>query len=223
MTAIDERHHVSTFALDVYFANGQTGDEALARHVESCADCKGYLAQLAAYAQPPARPVVVAKSPKKRTLAGAALGAMALAAGIAVVVHSMQRETSEPYVASKGAPAAQAIVRSEGRSRIWDGRSPIHAGDAIAFRAGCEGFKQVTVASPSRSSWSRLFEGGCPSGSDPLPFTLVADDEPGDERIVVVFSGARLDDEALRSAASGRSHSHAAWVIEFVFPKAPRP
>lgn len=227
MTAIDDQHHVSTFALDVYFANGKTGDPRLASHLETCEHCKAYLTELEASSQtaPPAwAPPLPKKTPRFRRIVAASLGAVALAAGIAVVVRG-DPESDGSYVASKGAPAAQALVRSDGRSRIWDGRSPIHAGDAIALRAGCEGFTHVTVVAPSPpgDGWSRLFEGACPSGTDPLPFTLIADNKPGEERIGVVFSHARLDDDALRVAVRHHGQANKVWVIEFVFPKVVNP
>jgi len=221
MTAIDDQHHVSTFALDVYYANGKTGDPSLASHLETCAHCRGYLASLEAseLAAPPAwAPPPVKKGPRLRRILAFSAGAMALAAGVAVIVHSMNSDEGG-YVASKGAPAAQALVRSEGRSRIWDGRSPVRAGDAIALRAGCEGFTHVAVIAPSGDGWSRLFDGGCPPASAPLPFTLVVDDAPGEERVGVVFSAARLDDDMLRDAVRRRDRTNKAWVVEFVFPK----
>ncbi|WP_394846876.1 hypothetical protein LZC95_05345 [Pendulispora brunnea] len=222
MTANDSRHEVSTFALDVYFANGKTGDPELARHLATCGRCSGYLASLEGDSMS-ALPVTRKKVSRIRTIMVAAAGAVALAAAIALAVHSVPDESTGSYVASKGAPAAQALVRSEGRSRIWDGRSPIRPGDAIALRAGCEGFTHVAVASRSGDSWSRLFDGGCPSGSAPLPFTMIADAQPGDERIALVFSGARLDDDAFGSAVRQRLQTNKVWVIEFVFPKAVSP
>ncbi|WP_394836523.1 hypothetical protein LVJ94_06410 [Pendulispora rubella] len=229
MTDPDSRHEVSTFALDVYFANGKTGDPDLAQHLATCARCSGYLAALeddSLSALPSARTVKAKTSnvTRIRSIVAAAAGVVALAAGILLVVHSVRDDGSMgSYVASKGAPGAQALIRSEGGSRIWDGRSSIHPGDAIALHAGCEGFTHVAVASRSGDGWSRLFDGECPSGSAPLPFTLVADAEPGDERIAIVFSGSRLEDEALGSAVRQRLQTNDAWAIEFVFPKAVSP
>jgi hypothetical protein len=77
----------------------------------------------------------------------------------------------------------------------------------------------VLTPAPSDGGWARLFDGGCPPGSEPLPFTLVADDKPGDERLAVVFSAARVEDEALRSAAGRGDRTPKIWVVRFSFPK----
>ncbi|WP_394830078.1 hypothetical protein LVJ94_26580 [Pendulispora rubella] len=222
MTAIDDQPHMSTFTIDAYYANGCRGDPSLAGHLETCARCRGYLAALDASklagAPTRAQSAPAKTGPRLRRILSISAGTIALAAGVAGVVRSVNGD-EKGYVASKGTPAAQALIRSEGRSRIWDGRSPVHARDAIALRAGCEGFTHVAVIAPSADGWSRLFDGACPSGSTPLPFTLVVDDAPGEERVSVVFSAARLDDGVLRDAARHRDRTKKAWIVEFVFPK----
>ena len=231
MKAPDEQHGISTFALDVYFAQGKTGNPTLARHLETCERCKAYLSDLETMATTaPAPSMRVSRSssaPMKRPLlrwAGAAtVGMVALTAEFAWFAMSGDREGErDSYVASKGEPGVQAIVRSEGRSQVWDGKRPLRPGDAIALRASCEGFAHVAVVTPSPSDggWSRLFDGACPRGSEPLPFTLVADDKPGDERLAVVFSAARVEDGALRSAARRGDRTPEIWVVHFSFPKA---
>jgi len=230
MKAPDEEHGVSTFSLDVYFAQGKTGNPTLARHLETCERCKEYLSELETMATTAPAPSMLASrassAPAKRPLlrwAGAAtIGSVALAAGFAWFAVSGERE-GEPgsYVASKGEPGAQAIVRSEGRSQIWDGKRPLRPGDAIALRVSCEGFAHVAVVTPSPSGggWSRLFDGACPRGNEPLPFTLVADDKPGDERLALVFSTASVEDGALRSAATRGDRTPEIWVVRFSFRK----
>jgi hypothetical protein len=146
-----------------------------------------------------------------------------LAAGFAWFAPSPERESARgSYVASKGQPGAQAIIRSDGRSQIWDGKRPLRKGDAIALRAWCEGFAHVAVITPSAidGEWSRLFDGPCPRESEPLPFTLVVDDQPGEERLALVFSATRVADEALRSAARRTEHTPETRVIHLSFRKA---
>ncbi len=224
MNSIDDPHGVSTFTLDVYFANDRAGDRDISLHVETCERCRDYLAELEVSSRvapkewPRLRDARAALRPRRspQRIAVASLAAVALAAGVALFASSM-RDDPGSYVASKGAPATQAVIRSGGRTRIWDGKSPIRVGDAIALRAGCEGFTHITVVAVG--PWSRLFDGACPSGGDLLPFTLIADDTPGEERIAVVFSAARPDDDALRTAARRHDRTSKAWVVDFVFPK----
>jgi hypothetical protein len=118
-------------------------------------------------------------------------------------------------------PSVEVLVRRD-RTSVWDGHSPIHAGDAIALRVACEGFTAVTVTTPSpdKASWTKLFEGECPARIEPLGFTLVADDEPGIERVVVVLRRGPLDDQALRIAIQNAARTPDVWTLELAFPKA---
>jgi len=212
------------FALDVHFAEGQT-DAALERHVQTCAQCKAYLVRLEAIAReaPPAWSNVrmAARKPSSNWLRnGAIASALAIAAALFFVLRTASREPREgEYVGAKGTPAVQALVRGASGSRIWDGRAPIHPGDAIALRAGCEGFAHVAVAAPSGESWSRVYDGACTASEEPLPFTLVVDAQPGEERVTVIFSGKRLDDAELASSAKRAPRTREAWAIALVFPK----
>jgi hypothetical protein len=105
---------------------------------------------------------------------------------------------------------------------VWDGHSPIRTGDAIALRVACEGFPDVTVAthSPDRLGWTRLFEGTCPANGEPLKFTLLADDEPGEERVAVVLRRDPLDDRQLQIAIQNKTRTANLWTVELTFPKA---
>ena len=207
----------TTFALDVYFAAGARGDATLAAHVEGCARCAAYLAQLSAQpvAAPP--PPVAARRPR-----GAPRWIAASAAFSACVAMLAVWLRGGEYVGSKGVPAVQALIRSSDRARVWDGKTPIHAGDAIALRTGCDRFTHVAVVvarSGARGDHARVFDGPC-AEQEPLPFTLVADQEPGSERIEVVFSRAALDDAALRRVLQRAERSETVWVSQLVLHKA---
>ena len=116
----------------------------------------------------------------------------------------------------------QVLVRAEGSTRIWDGRSPVHPGDAIALHVVCEGLAQITVAAETPSGVARLSDGPCPSVPSTLPFTLVVDGEPGRERFSVVLTRARVDDARLRELVQRQARDHDVWVASFDFPKEPR-
>ncbi len=228
MTKTNETHAFSAFALDVYVAAGKkTGSAALQAHLVTCERCKTYVAGLDAVANeaPPAwdstRLGHPTRARSRYLLAGAIGSGLALAAAVVLLARSPRDSIDETYVGVKGAPAVQVLVRRDGRAQIWDGRESVRPGDALALRASCEGFTHVTVATPGREpgTWARLEDRACPSDGAPLPFSLIVDEQPGDERMVVVLSDAPLDDHALGSAVSETRRTRGVWVIPFVFAK----
>jgi hypothetical protein len=222
---LPQLRHLSPLELDLYFASAAEGDPArreIERHLEGCPACQQYLAALQELDALPPRPIapplpIPARGPRLGWIISGA-GALALAAGIALVGP---RGTGDLYVAQKGAPAAQVLLRSDGRTRIWNGRDPVHAGDALAFRVACEGFARVTVATagatPERPT--RVFEGACPTDAQPLPFSLVVDDAPGAESVAVILSHDPLDDRALGGAVAGAPKTKSVWALPFVLTK----
>jgi hypothetical protein len=147
-----------------------------------------------------------------------AIGAgLALAAGVLLLVRG--RPPERDYVAAKGTPAVQVLVHRSADTWIWDGHSPVRPGDALALRIACEGLDHVAVASPGAQGVGRIADVECPVGGDPLPFTLVVDDAPGDEQLEVVLSREALDDDALREAIGESRHAADVWVAGFVLPK----
>jgi hypothetical protein len=77
----------------------------------------------------------------------------------------------------------------------------------------------VVVASPGPTQWERLSDAACTDQGSPLPFTLVVDRHPGDERIAVVLSREEMDDKTLRSAIAREQRTRDVWVADLVFPK----
>jgi hypothetical protein len=210
--------HVSTFELDVYFVSRE-GD-AIAAHVATCAACAAYLASLEALqadgAALPERPLPRRRSPL-RVVAPAA-GVLALAAGLLLWARSRAAE-DEAYVGVKGAPALQVLVRDRAQTRVWDGRSPVHGGDAIALGVACEAYAHVTVATTVDGKVMRLWDGPCAAGGAPLPFTLQVDEEPGHERFAVVLGRRAPDEGALADALRTGARSDAVWVFAVDLPK----
>jgi hypothetical protein len=219
--------HPTTFVLDVYWASGCVPDGSVERHLLDCPRCQGYLGGLEALRRvarsaPPPAPA----SPVRRfRLPGGprrnvwpALAAIAVAAAL-VVVFRATRVTTGNYVESKGAPAVQVLVRRGGTTRIWDGRTPMHPGDALALRVACEGLPHVAVASPAEREWRRLSDVACPGPGDPLPFTLIVDDQPGDEKLALVLSQTEINDTRLRRAIAEAQQTKDVWVVHLVLPK----
>jgi hypothetical protein len=216
----------STFALDRFRATGAR-EPATASHLATCGRCRAYLASLDAIdaSRPPA-PVPAASlsarsgPPWRRWLPAAA--GLAAAAGALVYLGGRAR-TDGTYVGVKGMPSVELMVHRDGETFLWNGRAPIRAGDALAFRVACEGLSAVAVAAPSAASgWTRLKDADCPAGpSATLPFTLLVDGTGQSERFVVVVSKSALDDEALGAAASAGSRTADVWAVGFDLPKAP--
>jgi hypothetical protein len=230
MTAGNE-HPLSTFALDVYQASGKPPDPRIEEHLRECSKCRAYLEHLTALGSikrpswaPPERAYrrVLGGLSRKQWIAPLASAAI-LVIGV-LVWNKRESHVARTYVGVKGTPAVQAIVRSEGQTRIWDGRSPVHPGDAIALRVDCQGFSRVVVTTASTLSTTvRLFDDVCPADSTPLPFTLIPDDQLGDERIAITFSDQPLDDHSLTTAIGGVARSRDVWVEPLTFPKQVKP
>jgi hypothetical protein len=227
MTTMEERERKepSTFALDVYWASGRSGNAGIERHLKECERCRAYLssldARLEAAPAKPATPSVRGLGSARRVGMGRwlwpATGGIALAAGVLFLVRG--RSPSGDYIATKGTPAVQLLVHRDGDTRVWDGRSPVHPGDALALRVACEGLGHVAVAAPGPDAWVRLSDAPCPAQADALPFTLRVDDQPGDERLAVVLSRTAMGDAQLRAAIAETTRSDDAWVVGFVLPK----
>jgi hypothetical protein len=220
----DPGGEVSTFALDVYWAQGRTGDASLEAHVAGCERCSAYLASLDGLAQSSAALPVLSALPAKRAARRPwvmpVAGALALAAGVALAlsVH-LRGQPGQGYVGIKGTPAVQLLLHRDRDTHLWDGHSPLHPGDALAVRVACEGLKRVVVATPGESGWSPLSSTACPAGDDPLPFTLQVDSEPGDEKLAVVLSQDELDLDTLQKAIAETRRTADVWVSSFVMPK----
>lgn len=229
MTA-SEPNHLSTFALDVYWASGRAPDSAIEAHLEACARCRGYVASLDGLAA--MAPLTSERAGEKKGArlrpnrsrngwwAWAAAASFALAAGIGVGVSSReQAPAGSGYVGIKGTPAVQLLVHRASDTHVWDGRAPVQPGDALALRVACDGFTKLAIAAPGSNTWKRLSQVTCPSRDGALPFTLIVDGQPGAERFAVVLSQAPLDDAGLARAIADKQQTSTTWVVEFVLPK----
>lgn len=223
--------HVSTFELDLHFASGKPADSAVEGHLATCTRCRAYVSSLdalsdaaSARADAPGAGLRTAGTPpalsRPRWRVPSALAAgLALAAGVFFWMRA--RPGTEDYVGAKGSPAVQVLVHRGVATWVWDGRTPILPGDALALEVACEGLDHVTVASPTGAGWTRIKEVDCPASRGALPFTLVADDAPGSESFDVVLSHGAVSDAALQSAIAENRHAADVWVDAFVLPKAP--
>jgi hypothetical protein len=215
----ERESHCSTFELDLQWASREAPGPRLATHLAGCVRCRAYLAQLDAMNA--TRPELTSWHGRDRKRWGRLLGVtatgFAIAAGLAIVLR--RPADTDGYVGDKGSPAVQLLVSRNGAASIWDGHAPVRPGDALAIRVACEGLSRVAVAGKVTSGWARLKDGDCPASPAPLPFTLVVDGEPGDERFAVVLSRQALDDGALASAARDTARTADVWTVRFDLPK----
>src|SRR5262249_17204178 len=118
---------------------------------------------------------------------------------VAIVLVRPSSSHDGSYIASKGAPAAQILVRREGTTSQLDPADKIRAGDVLVLRIACEAMPRITVLAREGVRWKRVSDGDCHDGV--LPFTLIVDAEPSDEQLAVVFGRTLLDDAAAIAAA----------------------
>jgi hypothetical protein len=226
MTILDDPR-CSPFALDVHWASREPPDAALAEHLAGCERCRAYLAGLRAFdADRPVALLGVGPRAESR-VAGSMRWVLPLAGGLAIAACMLVflNPRHDGYVGAKGTPAVELMVRRGGDTAIWDGNAAVHPGDAIAVRVACEGLSHVAVAAPQAENrgWTRLADADCPTDpASSLPFTLVVDEQPGDEHFVVVLSRAALDDAAIRSAAADVTRTADLWTVRFDVPKSLR-
>jgi hypothetical protein len=227
-----EEHPVSRFELDVHWSSGRPAEASVEAHVLACGACQRYLAHLDRIAAEPApawnpgraRSSGGPRAAMWRRWVGLAGSAAAVALGALIYLRARQAAHGgdpEAYVGVKGSPAVQVLVRRPTGTSVWDGRAPVHPGDALALEVACDGFTRVAVAAPSPQggAWTRLAEAECGRAPLLLPFTLIIDEQPEDERAAIVFSAERLDDGELTVAARGEARTRDVWAVGFVFHK----
>jgi hypothetical protein len=221
----------SDFAFDRQMAGELGGDDkaAFEAHVASCERCTRRLAGLSEdkeiFRRDAPTLLLRGKSSRSRAMPWPWLaGAVAMAAGVILFARGREMATGD-YVGVKGTPGVQLLVHREEETHIWDGRSPVHPGDSLALRIACEGLSHVVVAAPGGAPgsqgarWQRLSEGACPQKEDLLPFTLVVDNQPGDERLAIVLSQEELDDGRLGKAIAASERTRDVWVVSFLLAK----
>jgi hypothetical protein len=231
---IVHERHLSSFELDLHFARHEPNAD-IEGHVAACERCRAYLEELASLREneaaaryvgfdvPPPEAPSLPGSRRPRRARWAPFAALSLTAALAASIYVLESRVDAPaYVAVKGSPGVQILVRTGGETRPWNGQNPVRAGDALALRVVCEDFARVSVVTLEAGSQRlhRLSESDCPHDAPSiLPFTLVVDDEPGPERFSVVLSRTPLDDRAMRSALEASTRNGSIWVTTFDLDK----
>lgn len=230
---VDDPSRCSTLALNLLRASHQPAGAEVLAHLAKCERCRGYLAMLDAIdgVRPAGRP---SNRPSGRPLSTRphadrrwrwvfpAAGTAAVFAGAVVYFFTAQDAELGPSIPIVGMPSVQMVVRRDRETILWNGTTPVRPRDVLGLRVACEAFSHVTVAVPDAmgGTWTRLKDLDCPTTSSPaLPFSLLVDEDPANERFTVILSRAPIGDDALASAASTASRSADVWTVHFDLPK----
>jgi hypothetical protein len=218
--------HPSYLELDRYQL-GVLHEPALAAHVAACEQCRLHLAQVA---RTPALPAWVEQldAPpgltriRRLPIGPSALFAGVLAAAAALVLfRPATAPTSERgYDTSKGAPSVWVHVQHDGVRSPWDG-APLSPGDQIRLELAPDDFTHVTVFSLGAPGArpTLLFRGGLrPHVRVALDKAWQLDDQPGMERLSVLFARAELSVAAAEKALRERDPDHVR-AVELVLTK----
>ena len=119
---------------------------------------------------------------------------------------------SPPYTNVRGAPSTGVYVRRGPRTALWDGQTPLRAGDALRIRVAPEGYTRVTVfLQKALAPWSVLYEGDIdPRRTQLLPRAWELDGHNEDERLVTVLSHHAVNEALARAALAG--HNTSLWA-----------
>jgi hypothetical protein len=224
--------HPSYLALD-RASLGEPSPE-LTAHMESCDECRGYVAGLA---EPPPtsgfvrvqQRVELERRSKRRGWFMLLPAAAAAAAAVLFIAVRPQPElpvgprAEQPYVATKGFTSVWIYVKHGTNTELWDGKRPLFAGDRLRLKLDPGRFRHVAVYSVKGADTPSLLYAAnvTPAESTTLPEAWEVDGEHGPERLVVAFS-----DEALEPAWPAWLQGQAppgATVLPFVLPKSRSP
>lgn len=179
--------HPSTLQLDAGEAR---------EHVANCERCAAYVREQEQWRSelPPLQVPDTRRAPvpdtRRRSTGGrparwplvASMTALAAAAAFVLAIR-------DDYVGVKGGPTVRAFVKHKDAVTAWDGRASLAPGDTVQLRVNGNGYRSVAVYGESRNGRVVLHEGSLePGGEQALPVSFVVDAEPGEERLVVVFS-----------------------------------
>ncbi len=227
----DQSAHPSFLELD-RLALG-LGDDKSRKHVAICEACDAHLRRLAQAESLPASLGELAAHPApepwwRRLLRPSWLVPAAMATCAILLLLPTSQVAPVPAgangVRAKGTPTFALYVKSAGSVRLWDGSSPIHPGDSLRLKLVPAGFGFVTVASPGVSPTVLYQAPVYPDAEELLPFSFRADEQPGPERLVILFSHEALSDAELRSMLTTPVRDQRGWTISLEIPtEVPQP
>jgi|GEM_PF-1553906 len=191
--------HPSYLALD-RAALGSPSSE-VTEHLADCEDCQQYVAGLRDAPQPALVAPLRARieqafhdRQKKRRLRwiGATSTLLAAAGVLLVIGRAKPPVVDQPssYVGAKGLSSVWIYVKRGSATRLWDGKQAVAGGDRLRIKVDPAGYRRVEVYSVTNGNAPELLYAGsvAPTHSVTLPDAWEIDSEPGEERLMVVFS-----------------------------------
>ncbi len=97
---------------------------------------------------------------------------------------------------------------------------PVRAGDAIRFEVEPEDFPRVAVFG-DEDAHEQIFSGA--TSERVLPGAWQFDDQPGPERLTVVFSREELSAAELERAVRENLRNDSVWTVKLQLPKETQP
>jgi hypothetical protein len=226
------QNHPSYLALDR--ASLGEPSPSLEAHLETCVECRDYVAALAE--PPPAsgfvrvQQQVEAERRSRRRGWFMLLPAAAAAAGALLFIGVRPQPElpagprgEPPYVGTKGFTSVWIYVKHGTTTELWDGKRPVFAGDRLRLKLDPGRFRHVAVYSVKGPDSPALLYAGnvTPGESTTLPEAWEVDGEPGAERLVVAFSNQALE-PAWPDWLQGKAPP-GVTVLPFVLPKSSSP
>jgi hypothetical protein len=219
--------HPSYLALD-RLSLGEPSAEVQA-HVDGCEACRSHVEALAAPA--PASGFVqiqrraLREQRLQKRLWWGAIPVAAAACGLLFLTMRPQPALPEApvYVGAKGFLSVWIYVKHGSSTALWDGKKQLFVGDRLRLKVDPGRFRRVEAYSVKDPQAPALLYTGqvAPGQSATLPDAWEVDAEPGDERLVVVFSNEPVQpvwpDWLHGKAQPGIS------VLSFVLPKSTTP
>lgn len=197
------------------------GVPATADHVTGCSQCQAHLQKLEQQLPVPAWAHDVSRSRRFRWLGAPQLVALgACAAAVAVAVAVLPRPHAEGEIGVKGNPSVAVYIKRGERVSLWDGRSPLRAGDSVQLKVAPEGFRRVVVASIEGGAAKELYAGPVAArDATLLPESWTLDAAPGPEALLVVFSNTPLSPDELNSALARLPRTRELWTTRLPLTK----
>lgn len=219
--------HPSYLALDRL----SLGDESteVQAHVDSCEACRGYIEAVAVPAPASGFGQIQRRALREqrvqKSLWWGAMPVAAAACGLLFLAVRPQPALPEApvYVGAKGFLSVWIYVKHGSTTALWDGKKQLFVGDRVRIKVDPGRFRRVEVYSVKDPQTPALLYTGqvAPGQSATLPDAWEIDAEPGDERLVVVFSN-----EPVKPVWSDWLHGKVQpgiSVLPFVLPKSTTP
>jgi hypothetical protein len=142
---------------------------------------------------------------------------------LAVIVTGALRSDT-PQTRSKGLPSVALYVEHRGDVRVWNGHSPIAAGDRLQLKIRSSGYKHALVGSEEDAGLKVIHsEVLSPSGETTLSRSFLVD--AASDRVVIhlLLCDTTCSEGALKSAAKQSLRDEHQWWTRLVLVRKDAP